>query len=166
MDDTYEMSYLYQGSTAELIFRKAEIKDAELLTEIYDSSFYSDYIRYGECPGYGRSVEDMEHSIAEYPKFIIIYDGRAVGSISCRETEKGAYEVGCLCVIPEFQGRGIGTAAIGFAKEYYSGWKSFTLVTPADKTGNIGFYTVKCGFEIRSYETVGNVKLARLVLER
>ena len=48
MDDTYETSYLYQGSTAELIFRKAEIKDAGLLTEIYDSSFYSDYIRYGE----------------------------------------------------------------------------------------------------------------------
>ena len=44
MDDTYETSYLYQGSTAELIFRKAEIKDAGLLTEIYDSSFYSDYI--------------------------------------------------------------------------------------------------------------------------
>ena len=29
--------------------------------------------------------------------------------------------------IPEFQGKGIGTAAMEFAKSYYKDWKEFTL---------------------------------------
>ena len=147
-------------------FRKAETADADILIEIYNAAFYSDYLRYGECPAYGRTREMMEQSIMNYPKHLIISDSRPVGCISCKELENGIYEVGCLCVIPEYQGKGIGTAAIEFAKSYYTGWKQFTLVTPADKSENVRFYTEKCGFVIRSVEMDGNVKVARFVLER
>ena len=108
----------------------------------------------------------MERSIIEYPKFLIICDGMSVGCVSCKDTGNGIYEIGCLCVVPEFQGKGIGTAAMEFVKTYYSDWKRFTLVTPADKTENVRFYTEKCGFDITSVETHGNVKVARFVLER
>ena len=37
-------------------YRKADIADAELLIEIYNSAFYSDYIKYGECPAYQLGV--------------------------------------------------------------------------------------------------------------
>ena len=147
-------------------FRKAEIADAELLIEIYNAAFYSDYLKYGECPAYGRTREMMEQSIINYPKHLIIVDSKPVGCISCKTLEPGVYEVGCLCVIPEFQGKGIGTAAMELAKSYYSDWTGFTLVTPADKSENIRFYTEKCGFEIQSFEMDGNVKVARFVLER
>jgi ribosomal protein S18 acetylase RimI-like enzyme len=147
-------------------FRKAEIADAEVLVDIYNSSFYDDYVKYGECPAYGRTKEEMEQSIIDYPKFLIISDGKPVGCISCKELESGAYEVGCLCVIPEFQGRGIGTAAMEFAKSFYSDWVSFTLVTPVDKSQNVKFYTEKCGFDIESEEMDGNVKVYRFVLKR
>ena len=147
-------------------FRKAEIEDAELLIDIYNASFYSDYIRYGECPAYGKTKENIEQSIRDYLKFLIIYNGNAVGCISCKEIEKGTYEVGCLCVIPEYQGKGIGTAAMSFAKSYYSDWKKFTLITPIDKTENVRFYTEKCGFAIHSEEMDGNVRVVRFVLER
>ena len=53
-------------------YRKADIADAELLISIYNSAFYSDYIKYGECPAYGKTKEMMEKSILNYPKFIII----------------------------------------------------------------------------------------------
>ena len=151
---------------SKLGFRKAGKADAEALIEIYNSSFYDDYVRYGECPAYGRSREMMEQSIADYPKHLITYDGRPVGCISCREIGKGVYEVGCLCVIPDFQGKGIGTAAMKFAKTCYPDWNRFTLVTPADKKENVKFYTEKCGFSIRAFETDGNVKVARFLLER
>ncbi|WP_026669126.1 GNAT family N-acetyltransferase [Butyrivibrio sp. AE3006] len=147
-------------------FRKAEVTDAEVLVDIYNSSFFDDYVKYGECPAYGRTKEMMEQSIIDYPKFLIIFDNKPVGCISCKELETGKYEVGCLCVIPEFQGRGIGTAAMEFAKSFYSDWKQFTLVTPVDKTQNVKFYTEKCGFGIRSEEMDGNVKVIRFVLER
>ena len=147
-------------------FREAEPADAEQLITIYNASFYSDYLRYGECPAYGRTKEIMERSIMDYPKFLILCDGRPAGSISCKETEDGIYEVGCLCVVPEFQGKGIGTAAMEFAKSRFSNWKRFTLVTPADKTENVRFYTEKCGFRAASAESDGNVKVVRFVLER
>ena len=150
----------------EIEYRKADIEDAERLVEIYNASFYCDYVKYGECPAYGRTKEMMEKSIIDYPKFVIVYDGKAVGCISCRELDKGTYEVGCLCVIPEFQGRGIGTAAMSFAKSYYSDWERFTLITPVDKTENVRFYTEKCGFAIQSEEKDGNVRVVRFVLDR
>ena len=85
-------------------FVKADISDAELLVDIYNSSFYSDYIRYGECPAYGKTKEMMEQSIIDFSKFLILCDSRPVGCIACKELGNGAYEVGCLCVVPEFQG--------------------------------------------------------------
>ena len=95
-------------------FRQAIVKDAELLIKIYNASFYNDYIKYGECPGYGKTKEVMEKSIINYPKFLILCDGNPVGCVSCEKKEDRVYEVGCLCVIPEFQGKGIGTRAIEF----------------------------------------------------
>ena len=147
-------------------FRKAVASDAELLVDIYNASFYADYLRYGECPAYGRTPEMMKQSIMDYPKFLIVCDSRPVGCVSCKEVESGTYEVGCLCVIPEFQGKGIGTAAMKYVKAYYQDWNRFTLVTPVDKTENVRFYTEKCGFRIQSEEMDGNVKVVRFVLER
>ena len=108
----------------------------------------------------------MEKSIIDYPKFIISYNGESVGCVSCNKVETGIYEVGCLCIIPKFQGKGIGTQAIKFVTSYYEDWDKFTLVTPIDKKENVKFYTEKCGFEIVSTEMDGNVKVVRFVLER
>ena len=86
-------------------YRKADIADAELLIEIYNSAFYSNYIKYGECPAYGKTKEMMEKSIINYPKFIVIYIDKPVGCISCKQVEEGIYEVGCLCVVPVLRSR-------------------------------------------------------------
>jgi len=43
----------------EIEYREAIPKDAGLLIDIYNASFYSDYVRYGTCPGYGNSKEMM-----------------------------------------------------------------------------------------------------------
>lgn len=147
-------------------FREAVAADAGVLIEIYNSAFYKDFIRYGECPAYGRSLEEMRRAILEFPKFVILCEGAAVGCISCKVVESGVYEIGCLCVRPEFQGKGIGTAAVAFAKSHYEDWKKFTLITPVDKEENIRFYTEKCGFKIAATEMDGNVKVLRFVLER
>ena len=49
-----------ENALEELEFRQADITDAELLIEIYNASFYNDYIKYGECPAYGKTKEVME----------------------------------------------------------------------------------------------------------
>lgn len=147
-------------------FRKATSEDADILIDIYNASFYGDYLRYGTCPGYGISKEMMRGSIRRYPKHIILCDNSPVGCVSCKKLEAGVYEIGCLCIIPEFQEMGIGTQAIRFVKTMHKDWEKLTLVTPADKIENVRFYTEKCGFKIASTETDNNVELARFILER
>ena len=64
-------------------YRKADIADAEVLVGIYNSAFFDDYVKYGECPAYGKTKDMMEKSIIDYPKFIILYHEEPVGCVSC-----------------------------------------------------------------------------------
>lgn len=50
-----------------ITYRKAVKEDANILIKIYNDSFYDDYIKYGECPGYGKTREQMENSIQNIP---------------------------------------------------------------------------------------------------
>ena len=147
-------------------YRQAAIEDADVLAKIYNASFYDDFVRFGSCPGYGQTKESMEKSIMQRPKHIILCDNEPVGCVSCIKLGNGVYEIGCLCVIPEFQGKGIGTQAIQFLKAHLEDWNTLTLVTPIEKKENVKFYTEKCGFHIESTERDGNVELARFVAER
>ena len=150
----------------DLIYKKADIADATRLIEIYNAAFYDDYIRYGECPGYGKTKESMEYSITKSPKHIIMKDGIPIGAISFENRNNGEYYLGCLCIIPDFQGLGIGTEVIRDFLQFYSDWKKISLVTPADKTENISFYTKRCGFHIVDNLMDGKVEVVNLCMER
>lgn len=145
-----------------ITYKAASADDAELLKELYDRSFYADFLRYGECPAYNRTVAQMRTSIERYPKLIILADEKPVGVISAQDNSGRIY-LGCLCVVPEYQGRGIGSAAIKKLEELYPERKSIELITPADKVENVGFYSVKCGFTVSGEKMDGNVRVVRLV---
>lgn len=144
-----------------LHYEKAEKGHAKLLTGLYNAAFYDDYIRYGECPAYGRSIERMEQSIERFPKWIVYQDNTPIGVISYENRGDGIFYIGCLCIIPEYQGRGIGTAVI---KHFCSlvHWKKILLITPADKKQNLAFYT-KCGFVPGEKRMDGSVEVIELV---
>ena len=149
-----------------LTYRKAAKSDASLLIDIYNSSFYDDYVHYGECPGYGKTKGQMELSILKCPKYIIIKDSIPVGVISLENKGNGHYHLGCLCIIPTYQGMGIGTQAFQYMLSIYSDWKQITLVTPSDKEQNIKFYTEKCRFNIGCKEMDGSVEVTKFIMER
>lgn len=159
-------SGLDRGSKMVLAYRKAAKSDADLLIDIYNSSFYDDYIHYGECPGYGKTKSQMELSILKFPKYIIFKDSIPVGVISFENKGNGHYYLGCLCVIPAYQGIGIGTQAFQYMLSICPDWKQITLVTPSDKEQNIKFYTEKCGFNIGSKEMDGSVEVINFIMER
>lgn len=147
--------------TPQIIFRKARQEDSGVLVQIYNAAFLADFTRYGICPGYGRSKDEMEQSIARYPKWILSLGDQAVGALSAWE-EDGTVFVGCLCVIPEYQGRGIGTRAMMELARLFPDHRRVELVTPADKEENIRFYTQRCGFRIAGEEMDGPVRLSVL----
>ena len=150
----------------ELFYKNADINDAETLIDIYDSAFYDDYILYGECPAYGRSVENMEQSVQEFPKVIAYDQGKAVGVISYKPEGAGKYYIGCLAVKREEQGKGIGTALMRHFLDEHPEWNEITLVTPCDKEQNIRFYTERFGFDITGEENDGHVKVLWFRLSR
>lgn len=149
-----------------LTYRKASKSDADLLIDIYNLSFYEDYIKYGECPAYGKTTEQMELSIITFSKYIIFKDTIPVGVLSFENKGKGNYYLGCLCVIPTYQRMGIGSNAIQYMLSICQEWKQIKLVTPSDKEQNIKFYTEKCHFKIDGKEMDGNVEVTKLVMEQ
>ena len=74
----------------------------------------------------------------------------------------GRYFLGCLCVRPEWQGRGIGTQAFQFFLHACPDWQRIEWVTPTDKMENIRFYTEKCGCIVGESENDGNVRVVHL----
>lgn len=150
----------------DLQIRRATAEDAQILVDIYNKAFYEDYVKYGECPGYGRSVSDMIKSINETSKYIAYVGADPVGAISVLKKDDGLYYLGALCVIPEYQRQGIGFQLLEFMKEQYKDWGRIELVTPADKEKNINFYTKKCGFKIDYEEMDRAVKVYHFSLNR
>ena len=150
----------------ELEYKKAEKKDAETLIDIYNSAFYDDYIRFGKCPAYGRSKENMQKSIEEFPKIIAYNQQTAAGIISYQNKGNGEYYIGCLGVKKECQGQGIGTALMKHFMSECSDWKEITLVTPKDKKENVQFYTERFGFIITGEENDENVTVCRFLMKR
>lgn len=150
----------------ELVFDRAKKQNADIVIDIYDSAFYDDYLRYGQCPAYGRTRENMEKSIEDFPKIIAYYHDTAVGVISYQNKGDGEYYIGCLGVKKEYQGQGIGTSLMKRFMSECSDWKELTLVTPKDKEENIRFYTGRFGFEIIGEEIDGKVVVCQFRLKR
>ena len=149
-----------------LVYKCADISDADVLVEIYNSAFHDDFIRYGQCPAYGRSRENMEQSVKDYPKIIAYDQDRPIGVISYKEEGPGKYYIGCLAVLKEEQGRGIGTLLLKHFMSEHADWNEITLVTPKDNERNIRFYTERFGFEITGEEDDGKVTVLWFRLSR
>lgn len=149
-----------------MVFKCADKSDADVLIKIYNSAFHDDFIRYGECPAYGRSREDMEQSIQDFPKIIAYEQDKAIGVISYKQEAPGKYYIGCLAVIKDMQGCGIGTQLMNHFMSEHPDWNELTLVTPKDNERNIKFYTGRFGFDIVGEEDDGKVTVLWFKLSR
>lgn len=45
-------------------------------------------------------------------------------------------------------------------------WRKITLITPADKSENVRFYTERCGFSIGDITMDGKVEVINFYMER
>ena len=139
-------------------FERATVDDLGDLINVRNRSFYADFIKYGECPGYNISNEDMTNIILNKISYKIIYNGQLVGNISITDNQDNTFHLGCLCVIPEYENKGIGQATLRFIESEFPHVTVWTLDTPADKERNIYFYK-KAGYTIIKEYMGGGVKL-------
>ncbi len=115
-------------------------------------------MKYGECPGYNISKEHMTTSILNRISYKIICNNEVVGNISIRDNHDNTYYLGCLCVISDYENRGIGQKGIKFIESEFPNATVWTLRTPADKERNHYFYK-KMGYTIINECIEGYVKL-------
>lgn len=147
----------------EIKFERATVNDTEILINVRNQCFYEDFIKYGECPGYNISKEDMTNSILSRIAYKIILYNQVIGNISVTDNKDGTYYLGCLCVIPDYENKGIGQEAIRFIESEFPNASLWTLQTPADKERNHYFYK-KMGYSIVKECIEGSVKL--VILEK
>ncbi|HEX3037940.1 MAG TPA: GNAT family N-acetyltransferase [Oscillospiraceae bacterium] len=133
-------------------FERAMLEDAEAINEVQNLSFYSDYVKYGACPGYNHTKESMERIIETAYDYKILCNGKIVGNIIVRPKENGEYYLGGLCVIPQYENLGIGQQSLTFLECEFPNAKLWSLVTPAGSEKNHYFYE-KAGF-IKTGESV------------
>lgn len=120
----------------EIEFIKASEDDAEKFVEVQNKSFYSDYLKYGMCPGYGRNAKEIIEAMKNDFVFKIVVDKEVVGKISVKQIKDDEYHVNCLCIIPEYENKGIGQKAMAFIEKQFSYAKKWSLETPADNLRN------------------------------
>jgi len=142
----------------EIKFERATIDDVEALINVRNQCFYADYIRYGECPGYNISKVSMTNSILNRIAYKINCNNQIIGNISVRDNHDNSYYLGCLCVIPDYENKGIGQEAIKFIENEFPNATVWTLKTPVDKNINHYFYK-KAGYTIVKEYMDGSVKL-------
>ena len=77
-------------------FERATIGDIDALINVRSQSFYEDYVKYGECPGYNNSKESMTNIILNRIAYKIICNNQIVGNINVRDNQDNTYYLGCL----------------------------------------------------------------------
>lgn len=138
---------------------RAQPQDAKRLAEVFNASFYSDYIKYGECPGYNKTEDSMLSGMKEYIVYKIIVEGVIVGAISIKKESDNHFYLGALCVIPDYANKGIGQQAMRFLDSEFPHAVHWALETPTDKTQNHYFYK-KFGYKVTKEYTDGSVPVS------
>lgn len=149
---------LYRNPLTHISIETTKEADAKELVEAQDKAFYSDFTKYGVCPGYGKTEESMRNSIRAAEVYKIVKDSKIIGDIIVSNRGDGDYHLSGLCVIPEYEGQGIGQAALLFLQDRYPEATHWFLETPADKERNHRFYE-KNGFNIANTLTDRDVPL-------
>ena len=140
-------------------FERAVLEDTDALITVQNQSFHSDFIKYGVCPGYGRSHDNMAESVSSHFVYKILSGGTIVGDIIVRDNGDGVYHLGCIRVIPDYENKGIGHLAMQFIDTCFPCARHWTLETPSDKLRNHYFYK-KHGYKVTNEYDVEGVLIS------
>lgn len=139
--------------------KRAQGQDAKRLAEVFNASFYNDYVKYGECPGYNKTEDSILASMKKFIVYKIIVDGIIVGAISVKDEGDNHFYLGALCVIPNYANKGIGQHAMHFLDSEFSVAVHWALETPTNKTQNHYFYR-KFGYKVTKEYMDGRVPVS------
>lgn len=141
-----------------ITIERASFDDIKGIIEVKNKSFYEDYVKYGESHGYNNPVEGITKTVQNNIAYKIQVNGDMIGYISITRKSDDDFYLNCLCVVPEYENKGIGQMAMTFIENQFPQAKHWALEALADKERNHYFYK-KHGFQITKEYLDGNVKI-------
>ena len=141
-----------------ITIERASLDDVNKIIEVKNKSFYEDYIKYGESRGYNNPVYGITKTVQEKIVYKIQAYGDMIGYISITKKSDDDFYLNCLCVVPEYENKGIGQMAMTFMENQFPQAKHWSLEALADKERNHYFYK-KHGYQITNEYMDGTVKI-------
>lgn len=155
-----------------ITLKRAKLSDAQQIHEMKYRVFWPLYEKYRDdaTSPVMEKIEKVQKQLqsGNTDYFLIEAEGEAVGAI--RIVRDGmidgmeACRISPLFVLPEYQGRGIGYAAIQKAFAMYPQAQLWRLATIKEEKGNCHLYE-KCGF-VRTGERQENERMTLVFYER
>lgn len=124
----------------EPVFQRAQLSDVPTLIRVQNEAFVADYRRYGQCPAYNETSEAMSRQVNTRIVLKIMLGDEVVGDIIVRREAPDRAYLRVLAVLPEQQGRGLGSKSLQYLDTLLPEIREWTLETPADKAENARFY--------------------------
>ena len=153
----------------------ATVDDAVLIHQMKYKAFMPLYEKYhdDETTPVNEKIEKLIYQLTQSNSdyYLIRYRGRSVGAIRIARTHGGAeyrpdvLYISPLFILPEYQNRGIGQAAISRVIELYPDIITWRLDTIKQEKGNCHLYE-KCGFVRVGNEHVINDKMTLIDYEK
>ena len=131
----------------ELRFEPATLWEVEEMIEVHNLAFARDREEHGFSPGYGHTPQTMAGLILTCQSYFIREKDRTIGALLYRQTGEDALCLESLCVIPSYQGKGVGHQAMQYLEQLHSRTSCWTLTTPAEAKDNQEFYR-RQGFSV------------------
>jgi len=125
--------------------------DYPVLAAVVQDAFEEDKLAYGRGPGLYENPEGLlpmlERGSADVLK--LVAEEETIGMVITVAKTPNARWLGCLCLLPAWQGRGYGRQALQMVEEAYPNVYQWGLDTPTLKQRNRRFY------ECAGYRVVG-----------
>lgn len=97
-------------------FTRATVDDVNKLIDLQNQSFYADYVKYGECPGYNHSKESMTNVVLNRITYKIICNNQIISGIIVIDNHDSTYHLGGICVIIDYENKGIDRKLLSLLK--------------------------------------------------
>lgn len=139
---------------------KAEINDAEEILKIQKSAYQSEAERYNnyDIPPLKQTIVEIRNQFKTHIFLKVTLEGKIIGTVRGCKKNKTCY-VGRLCVHPDMQNQGIGTALMKKIEKYFN-TERFELFVGSKSDKNIHLYQ-KLGhniFKTNQYES-GDIEI-------
>lgn len=140
-----------------MLIYKAQKSDAEEILKLQKLAFF-DHIKLYHDPFLPMLIQTVEEVIEEMNYktiFKLVIDNIILGSIRAYINENKCY-ISTLCVLPNYQNKGIGSKLLKQIETYFKCVESYELFTGSKNIGNLYLYQ-KSGYEIYNTVKINNI---------